>query len=358
MLLAATDISHANNQSAYWAATAKQNQQYMLYLFDDNNQVIRKIQLPGRAHGLSQSTNGQLVVSSRRPGTWLLLLAHATDQATWLQLPQHRRLAGHTCFSRDNKTFYSAENDFEGKQGVIGVWDTDTGLRLTEWASHGIGPHQIKLSANGKNLWVANGGILTHPDQGREKLNLETMAPNVSNLRLTDGMLLDQYQLQESQLSLRHIDVNRHNQVAVAGQYQGPEYQRKQLMAYIKDGSITVLPCNTEVKNDLCNYLGSVVFDHSGEWLAASSPRGNRVIIWHLALHHTHYHTLTISDVCGLRATAQAGQFIISTGLGSLYQYCAITNDLVGLAENTHLAWDNHLSNRPQSALIPVKIAT
>lgn len=202
MLLAATDISHANNQSAYWAATAKQNQQYMLYLFDDNNQVIRKIQLPGRAHGLSQSTNGQLVVSSRRPGTWLLLLAHATDQATWLQLPQHRRLAGHTCFSRDNKTFYS------------------------------------------------------------------------------------------------------------------------------------------------------------GEWLAASSPRGNRVVFWHLALHHTHYHTLTISDVCGLRATAQAGQFIISTGLGSLYQYCAITNDLVGLAENTHLAWDNHLSNRPQSALIPVKIAT
>jgi len=333
--------------AVYWAGTAKHLDVYWLIMFDDLGQIVRKIELPSRGHGIQQSAQGHLIVCGRRPGTWMLLLQSCHAAPQWIKGLKKRSLSGHCCFSGDGHLFYTAENDFELGQGVIGVWDRRTGKRLWEWSSQGIGPHEILLSHDGSHLWVANGGILTHPDQTREKLNLDTMLPNVSYLCLADGELKQQYSVDESMLSLRHLAVNQKNQVAVACQYQGPDYQRKNLLLLISEGQINELPCDPKVTTKLKNYLGSVTFDASGEWISATSPKGHQVVIWRLSqnLQPVHYHTLHITDACGVSATSQAGGFVISTGMGQVMHYLAPVKKLTSYPSAADsLCWDNHLT--------------
>ena len=337
------------NDKGYWAGTAKQGGFYWLIIFDAQGQVKRQIKLPSRGHGLQQSTKGQLVVCGRRPGVWMLLLQNSLAKPQWLEVTLSSPLSGHCCFSSNGERLYSAENNIQLAQGGIGVWDAHSGLRLNQWLSQGIGPHEVQLSHDGTHLWVANGGILTQPKHGREKLNLATMAPNISYLRLSDGALTQQYSINESQLSLRHIAVNSRNQVAVACQYQGPAHVRKTLLLLIHGGHINYLSCDPKTTLDLNNYLGSVAFDISGEWLSASSPRGHRVVVWRLAqgVEPIYHHTLAITDACGLSASNGLGGFIISTGTGHIYHYAAITKTLssmeAGARSANDFSWDNHL---------------
>lgn len=334
------------NHLPYWAGTAKQGDCYWLIIFDAQAQVLRQIKLPSRAHGLQQSTQGQLVVCSRRPGLWLVILQHPLAKTQWLTVPLNRPLSGHCCFSLNGERLYTAENNIELGKGAIGIWNGHSGQRLAEWSSQGIGPHEIQLNPNGSHLWVANGGILTHPKSGREKLNLATMAANISYLCLSDGALIKQYSISESQLSLRHLAVNSSNQVAVACQYQGPVHVRKNLLLLISDGYINYLNCDPKVTLDLNNYLGSVAFDISGQWLSASSPRGHRVVIWHMSqgAEPKHYHTLAITDACGLSASQQEGGFVIRSGMGSVYHFSATTKTLTHYPDLiSPVAWDNHL---------------
>tara|TARA_B100000767_G_C19733729_1_gene522912 strand:- start:215 stop:1372 length:1158 start_codon:yes stop_codon:yes gene_type:complete len=340
------------NGMPYWAGTAKQGRFYWLIIVDAQGQVIRQIKLPSRGHGLQQSAKGQLAVCSRRPGVWILMLQHALAPTQWLKVTLNHPLSGHCCFSSNGELLYSAENNIASGQGCIGIWDGHTGRRLNHWLSQGIGPHEIHLSHDGTHLWVANGGILTQPKHGRKKLNLATMAANISYLCVADGTLINQYSIDEPKLSLRHIAVNSANQVAVACQYQGPSYDRKKLLLLISNDHINYLPCDPQVIVNINNYLGSVAFDISGQWLSASSPRGHRVIVWRL-VHGTepiHYDTLSITDACGLSANNELGGFIISTGMGNLYHYSATTKTLVtmdlGTSTSHHFSWDNHLLPR------------
>jgi hypothetical protein len=351
LALCSTNVLSQAKNSLYWAGTAKQGKDFLLIIVDSKGQVLRKIKLPSRGHGVQKSVQGQIMVCGRRPGSWVLLLQHKDAPPQWIRAAANRPLSGHCCFSADGDHFYSSENALEVSQGAIGVWDSHSGERRSEWPSQGIGPHEIQLSSDGMHLWVANGGILTHPHRGREKLNLDTMESNISYFRLNGGVLMDQYAISEPQLSLRHICVNKNNQVAVACQYQGPNYHRKPLLLFINDHQIDYLPCDPKVILQLNNYLGSVTFDISGRWVAASSPRGSRVVIWHLAkgIDAIHSHTLAISDACGLSAHNEVGGFIISTGTGRLYLYAALTKVLsvMGSANSAteHLSWDNHLAN-------------
>jgi hypothetical protein len=71
---------------------------------------------------------------------------------------------------------FTTENAYDEARGVIGVREVSRGYQqVAEWDAHGIGPHQLNLSANGEHVIVTIGGIQTHPKSGREKLNLDSM---------------------------------------------------------------------------------------------------------------------------------------------------------------------------------------
>jgi hypothetical protein len=99
---------------------------------------------------------------------------------------------GHGTYSTDGTRLMTSEVIAETSEGRIGLWDTRSYTRLTDWPSHGIGPHEVKRLPDG-TLAVANGGIQID-SVDRAKLNVATMRPNLTRLA-QDRALLDQIDL-------------------------------------------------------------------------------------------------------------------------------------------------------------------
>ena len=183
--------------------------------------------LSARGHSFAVHPDGRTAVHfARRPGraAWVIDLARGAVAGAF-STPSDRHFYGHGVFGRNGSKLYASENDFERERGVIGVYDAHDGYaRVGEFASHGIGPHEIGLFSDGTTLAVANGGISTHPDLPGVKLNAPTMAPSLCYVDRRDGGLLREYRLDRAlhRLSIRHLAVGMDDTVAVAMQYEGP----------------------------------------------------------------------------------------------------------------------------------------
>ncbi|MGO8070867.1 DUF1513 domain-containing protein, partial [Rhizobium leguminosarum] len=66
------------------------------------------------------------------------------------------------------------------------------------------------VSDDGRLRSVANGGIETHPDCGRTKLNLGEMQPSLALSDAATGALVEKHVLpvEGAELSTRHIDLD------------------------------------------------------------------------------------------------------------------------------------------------------
>ena len=119
-----------------------------------------------------------------------------------------RHFFGHGFFSPDGRLLYATENDFDAEAGAIGIYDAADGWRrVGEIAGVGIEPHEAALLGDGRTIVAADGGILTHPDYGREKLNLATMAPALVYVDRASGEILETARLDPAlhRLSIRHL---------------------------------------------------------------------------------------------------------------------------------------------------------
>ena len=69
-------------------------------------------------------------------------------------------------------------------------------------------------------LCVANGGILTHPDTGRIKVNLHNMQSCIAFIDGRYGDLITKLRVPEKiqRLSLRHMTIDYHRTVWLGGQ--------------------------------------------------------------------------------------------------------------------------------------------
>jgi hypothetical protein len=316
---------------------------YYASLFDTAGALLMDVPLPGRGHDIAVSPDGRFAaVVARRPGDFLWLLdLPARRVHRRLRATADRHYFGHAVFSDDGQRLYVVENDFEQGVGRIGVHRTDGPWpKLDELPSHGVGPHEILL--HGDMLIVANGGILTHPDTPRAKLNLDTMAPSLAYVDRHDGRLLERVEPPPRwhQLSMRHIDRAPDGQVAIAMQYQGPADDTPPLVAlHARGGPLRWLHAPAPVQRRMRNYCGSVAFSADGAQLAVSSPRGGLVVRWSGEGHWLGHHDQ--ADVCGLAAAA--GRLWASDGGGRLAPLAA---DVPG-AGFARVHWDNHLAARP-----------
>lgn len=315
--------------------------------------------LPARGHGLAcHPTLPDCAVFARRPGTFIAVLDSATGQfVRTVDAAEGRRFCGHGTFDRRGRLLFAAENDYRAGRGVLGVYDAAAGYRrIGEMPSAGIGPHDVELMPDGATLAVANGGILTHPDQGRAKLNIATMTPNLAYLDAASGRLLELAELPSElhQLSIRHVATNRRGQVAIAMQYEGSRQDRVPLVGvHQRGGEVRLFPAPEPIERRLRHYTGSIAFDSDGEVLAASSPRGHIVTIWN-ADSGDLLQAVTARDTSGVAATGRAGEFLLAGGDGNLWLADRDgTTTLVSPADGDH-HWDNHLVHRPSPSAAPV----
>lgn len=200
------------------------------------------------------------------------------SQPRIITAPIRRHFYGHGAFSCDGKLLYASENDYENAAGKIGIYDaTHNFKRIGEFNSFGTGPHQILLLRDGKTLVIANGGIETHPDYGRTKLNLATMQSSIVFIDITDGSMIEQHSLPRDvqKLSLRHMAQIANNAIVFGGQYQGPKHHLPQLIGTCKLGEgLHFWQLPEKDRRIFANYTGSIAVDRNQTSVAVSSPKG------------------------------------------------------------------------------------
>lgn len=281
----------------YFAAAARTaSGSFAVAILDAAGQVLDQQPLPSRGHGFAWARRSrQLVSFTRRPG-WQMLVSTLADtgklnNSRAIDAAPGRHFYGHGCFSADGRWLFTTENHLESLAGMIGVYDVQQGfVRVREFPSHGIGPHEMRLSNDGQFLLIANGGIATHPDRGqgsakgREKLNLDTMRSNVAILNPSSGELVAKLEVPDpyQRLSLRHMSEDSRGRLWLGGQYQGdPEAIVPLIMSVdLRDSApqlaALALPEITTVQ--LNNYIGSVGYHAGYQRLAFTAPKSDKAL--------------------------------------------------------------------------------
>ena len=308
-------------------------------LLNETGETVTRIALPGRGHDVTPHPDGRSYVAfARRPGNFAVAF-HAAGQhePAVFHAPEGRHFFGHGAFSADGRLLYATENDYDGARGVIGIYDATDGFRRTgEFDSHGTGPHEILLMPDGRTLAVCNGGIETHPDFGRAKLNIERMKPSLAFIDAQTGTLIERHEPPAAlhQLSIRHMAATPDGRVLFGCQYEGPASDLPPLWGTAAPGEAMRLFERPESERAAFrNYVGSVALSPDGEALALSSPRGNHVA-WASPKDGRILRTQTLRDGCGI---AFAGGDLVSTSGEGLFRHGAVERTC-GFGFDNHLA--------------------
>ncbi len=321
------------------AAAQRPNGAYALCGLDGAGDVIFTLPLPGRGHAAAaHPIRPEAVALARRPGTFALVLDCLHGKVTAeLEAPEGRHFYGHGAFTADGGILFTPENDYEAARGRIGLWDAARGYsRIGDIPSGGTGPHDILRLPGREILIVANGGIETHPDSGRAKLNLPVMRPNLAYVTY-DGEILDMIEppAAEHLNSIRHLAVRADGLAAFAMQWEGPEDTAPALLGLHRLGDVEArhLAAPPADHARLVGYAGSVAFSGDGTRVAITGPRGGAAHVFDPETGAL-AHILESPDICGVSASGEGLLFTTGTGL-------ALTED--GATVQAPLAFDNHL---------------
>ncbi len=326
---------------AFLAAGLFPDGSFRLAGLDEGGDILFSLPLPARGHAAAaHPRKAQAVAFARRPGTFALVIDCATGrELARLQAPEGRHFYGHGTFTADGTRFFATENDYEAGEGRISVWDATSFERLGEVSSGGVGPHDMRLMPDGKSLVIANGGIETHPETGRTKLNLPVMQPNLTYLDLS-GNLLERVELpgDSHKNSIRHLSVRNDGLVGFAMQWQGSQTKHPPLLGLHRRGAPPqLLSAPEDFQNTLQGYAGSIAFSASGTEVAITCPRGNALHLFDV-VGGSFTRAFELEDVCGLGAGPDG--LVFTTGTGT---FGAVDGLRARVLARPDCQWDNHL---------------
>jgi hypothetical protein len=349
-----TDLkNHSKSQSTdVFGAYDDENGQHFvacLNLIDNklSGEKLDSLQIPFRAHDTIPLSKGRSLSFARRPHNQMIISDFATKEQRIINANEGRHFYGHGCIDISRNTLFATENDYDNARGVISLRDAHNFKQLGEYESCGIGPHDIHLMPDNKTLVVANGGIETHPDFGRRKLNIKTMQPSLTFIDIDSGKKIDEYRLSNHKLSIRHLMVTADGGVAVGTQYQGqpidgtPDY----LLAWIDKNTdgLQTFDNNRQFTKDCRGYIADVAVDTHAQIMAATSPRGNNVSFWSIP-NRTLLKTIEISGPSGLCFNSKDQEFLVSNDKGNVFKIPLHSNQFIATQLQAFpVKWDNHL---------------
>ena len=326
--------------AAFAAACQHRDGTYGVAVLSEDFTILSSTKLPDRGHDVTfDPKTRRAVVFARRPGTFAVVFDHTKHKPPLtITSAAGRHFFGHGVFSPDGGLLYATENDFENAAGMIGVYDAKGDFRrIGEFPTHGVDPHEMMLMPDGRTLAIANGGIETHPDFGRAKLNLSTMKPSMVFVDRMSGDLVEQHFLPPDlhQLSIRHMDIDAAGSVWFGCQYEGPSADRPLLFGKARQGAnLQLLDMPEKILGGLRNYIGSVASNSSAGTIAVSSPQGNCLVVID-ATTGTVRSTSSLREVCGIAPDRAA--FMATTGTGE------VIGSSGNAAQMPDYVWDNHL---------------
>jgi hypothetical protein len=326
---------------AFLAAARHSDGAYRLHGLSKDGASLFALPLPARGHAAAaHPRRPEAVAFARRPGRFALVIDCAEGRETArLAPPAGRVFAGHGAFSADGRTLYTTENAFEAGEGRLGLWDAADGYaRIGEVPSHGVGPHEVILAPEGNALIVANGGILTHPESGRAKLNLAVMRPNLARVAL-DGRLIARVEPAPDlrRNSLRHLAARADGLIACAAQWEGDLRAAPPLLALWHPGrdSLAWRAAPAALQQRTRGYAGSVAISGDGAQLAYTAPRGGLALLFGGPAFGFR-RAVERADICGVAPLG--GGLAFTDGGGGFAQF-----PKAGTLSAAPVAWDNHL---------------
>ncbi|GGE08430.1 hypothetical protein CO662_13200 [Rhizobium anhuiense] len=300
----------------------------------ERGEIVDQVALPARAHGMAFSAaTGKTVAFARRPGTFAMVFdPWNKSEPVVINSREDRHFYGHGAFSPDGRLLYASENDFDGNRGMIGLYDaTDRFTRIGEFESYGIGPHDMTVSDDGRLLIVANGGIETHPDFGRTKLNLGEMQPSLTLIDAATGALVEKHVLpaEWAELSTRHVDLDGDGRIWFACQYEGHRKDLPPLVGHFAKGEdLSFIDLPEETTRRLANYVGAIAVNRSEGLVGITSPKGGASVTLDAKSGKVLAETV-VPDAAGI-APARSG-FAVSSYDGDF------------LSTRSDVAWDQHI---------------
>lgn len=344
----ASRIAAAVEQSrpVYAAAAKTADGQYAIVLLDGEGRPLRQVALSDRGHDIAvDRPGGRAVAFARRPGTFAVAFDTGNDAPPQIIAAiEGRHFFGHGAFSADGRLLYASENEIATGEGVIGIYDTARGFRrIGEHRSFGMGPHEIILMGDGVTLAVANGGIDTTPEAGRENLNVETMQASLAFINAKTGDLIARHDLSGGlqRLSIRHLATDNGGNVWFGGQWQGDAAETPELVGFAAcDKPLRMMAPAAPLGLALKGYIGSMAASAGGDIIAASAPKAGRAIYLDASSGRFIGET-AVKDVCGIAAGAGSG-FALTSGFGTFRierpaEAVLSSRDLDGIAFDNHL---------------------
>lgn len=309
-------------------------------VLSEEGKLLHTIALPDRGHDITfDPVSKRSVVFARQPGTFAVVFDHK-GRSEPMTIPSiaGRHFYGHGVFSPDGALLYATENDFDNADGMVGIYDArDAFRRIDEFPTHGVGPHELILLDDRRTLAICNGGIETHPDFGRAKLNIATMKPNFAFIDRISGDLLERHELPQDlhQLSIRHMAIDQTGTAWFGCQHEGPATETPPLVGMARRGAaLTMLDMPDKVLTGFRNYIGSVAANPHAGTVAVSSPQGNSYAVIE-SISGRVLSTRTLTEVCALAPDRDG--FFVTTGLGDLAPQDR------PMERGPDYVWDNHM---------------
>lgn len=360
-------MSDANAKRSLYISGAKQSSdQHVAVLFDDKGKLQATVPLTARAHGAAAHAKSHRVcIFGRRPGLFMNTFDVRNPNIHRVIAPMSaRHFYGHGTYSETGNLLYATENDFDNARGVIGIYDATRGYRrIGEMETYGIGPHEIVRVPGRELLVIANGGIQTHPDTGREKLNLPVMQPSLSIVDARNGELVGRHFLADNlhQVSIRHLACAADGKIWYAGQYEGDKKTIDGLAGFISlrdslhsfqqgvsgRGLVTIdLP--EYVQNQASGYLSSVaivgqhaVFTAAKGGLVFSVNRDSLLVDDSLTVFDcSGVAASNVSDLYDNQAYETDESALLTSGTGEII---SLGGDGLSSLAIHNLQWDNHV---------------
>lgn len=325
---------------AFVAARQEGAARFSVAVLDQAGALLFSEELDGRAHDIAIAPDLKTaVVFARRPGFFALVIdLGGRRRVLSFAPPEGRHFYGHGFFSADGRLLYATENDYEGERGVLGVYDPAAGYRrIGELPTHGAGPHEALLMRDGRTIAIGNGGVITHPDLDRVKLNLATMRPSLVYLDAATGDLIEKVELpaDQHQLSIRHMAEAADGTLWFGSQYEGAETDRIPLVGtHKRGGDAHLVGAPEEAYAGMRQYVGAMAINASGTRVAATSPVGGHVLVFDTATRNL-VDTRAIPEVCGI--AGDNGDFFSADAGGHLWRGSTLVSEYPGTM------WDNHV---------------
>lgn len=339
----ALEDTHQRRDWYFSAADAKDGSHHLAGIRHDGSEHFL-LPVPERCHGgCLRPHHPQAVLFARRPGRHFHVIdARQQTPLASIDAGDGYHFYGHGVFDPSGRWLYVTANRLGDSMGLVRVYDAENGYAHREdFLLDGIGPHELVLMPDGERLAVALGGIKTHPDSGRIKLNLSDMAPALLLMDRRSGKILARHLPSHHQLSCRHLDVSADGSLVAGYQFQGPVWETGHplLARLTPQGDFAEIALPEQLQSKLSQYTASIAMSQRHPRTLVTAPRGGCVVL----LDHTSGKVITsptLGDAAGARCDGQGG-FVVTTGNGDVYRL-GYDGELTEMAR-LPVHWDNHL---------------